>query len=326
MPQPADSVFSTPDSAHSAPFRFVDAHQHFWDPQRNYHPWLRDEPPIPFRYGDYSRLKRRYLPDDYRADAARAGVAVAGSVYVETEWDPSDPIGETRYAAELQRQYGLPTVVVAQAWLDRDDCAEVLEQQSGFELVRSIRHKPRANHSPADATPGGMTDTAWRDGFARLARLGLRFDLQTPWWHLHEAAALADRFPSTRIVLNHTGLPADRSAAGLAGWGRAMQRLAACDNVVVKLSGLGQADPPGPRWQLAANREPVLRAIEWFGVERCLIASNFPVDGLCTDFATLLDGFRAIVAGFSAAEQRRLFEHNAVAVYAMALPGAGAPS
>jgi hypothetical protein len=46
-------------------------------------------------------------------------------------------------------------VAVAQAWLDRDDAAAVLEQQAAFPFVRSIRHKPRANRSPADAAPGG---------------------------------------------------------------------------------------------------------------------------------------------------------------------------
>ena len=42
--------------------QIVDAHQHFWDPVANYHPWLRDEPLIPFRYGDYRAIRRRYLP------------------------------------------------------------------------------------------------------------------------------------------------------------------------------------------------------------------------------------------------------------------------
>ena len=40
----------------------VDAHQHFWDPIANDHPWLRPDVVIPFRYGDYSAIKRRYLP------------------------------------------------------------------------------------------------------------------------------------------------------------------------------------------------------------------------------------------------------------------------
>ena len=41
----------------------VDAHQHFWDLKNNYLPWLCDEPPIPFRYGDYSAIRKNYLPD-----------------------------------------------------------------------------------------------------------------------------------------------------------------------------------------------------------------------------------------------------------------------
>jgi predicted TIM-barrel fold metal-dependent hydrolase len=32
----------------------VDAH--FWDPTKNYYPWLNDRPLIPFRYGDYSAI------------------------------------------------------------------------------------------------------------------------------------------------------------------------------------------------------------------------------------------------------------------------------
>ena len=40
---------------------WLDAHHHFWDPARNYHPWLCDEPMIPFRYGDYGAIFR-YTP------------------------------------------------------------------------------------------------------------------------------------------------------------------------------------------------------------------------------------------------------------------------
>jgi predicted TIM-barrel fold metal-dependent hydrolase len=296
----------------------VDAHQHFWDPGRNYYPWLNDEPPIPFRYGDYRPIRRRYLPPDYRADAAP--YRVEASVYVEAEWDPRDPIGEMRYIDALRREHGLPSVAVAQAWLDRADSARVLEQQASFEFVRSVRHKPRANRSPADATPGGMTDSRWREGFASLARHGLRFDLQTPWWHLHEAAALASTFPDTPIIVNHTGLPADRSSEGIAGWKRAMTTLAGCPNVAVKISGLGQ---PGKQWTADANREIVLTVIELFGVRRCMFASNFPVDSLCATFREIFDGFRGIVAGLSADEQRALFRDNAARIYAISIGDAG---
>jgi predicted TIM-barrel fold metal-dependent hydrolase len=288
----------------------VDAHQHFWDPRINYHPWLRDEPPIPFRYGDYRALRRPYLPADYFADAGAH--RVVKTVYLEAEWDPRDPVGEMRYVERLRRETGFPTVAVAAAFLDRGDAAAVLERQAAFPFVRGIRHKPRANPSPGDGTPGGTTDPRWRAGFARLARNGLRFDLQTPWWHLGEAARLAADFPETRIVLDHTGLPADRSAAGIAGWRAAMGRLAQCPNVAVKISGIGV---PGQAWTVAANRDIVLTAIELFGADRCMFASNFPVDGLCASFDAIYSGFRAIAAELSPDEQRKLFHGNALRIY-----------
>ncbi|HKC43100.1 MAG TPA: amidohydrolase family protein [Burkholderiales bacterium] len=296
----------------SADLAIVDAHQHFWDPRVNYHPWLCDEPMIPFRYGDYGAIRRPYLPADYFADAA--GEGVVKTVYVETEWDPRDPVGEMRYIAKLRSETGYPTVAVAQARLDRDDAAQTLEQQAAFPFVRGIRHKPRANGAPNDAAPGGMSDPGWRAGFAALRRHRLRFDLQTPWWHLHEAARLARDFPDTQIVLNHAGLPADRSPAGLDGWKAAMATLADCPNAAVKISGLGV---PGEPWTVAANREIVLTTIELFGVERCMFASNFPVDRLCGSFAVIFGGFRDIARGFAASEQRKLFGDNAARIYEM---------
>ena len=290
----------------------IDAHQHFWDPVANYHPWLRDEPPIAFRYGDYRAIRRRYLPPDYLTDARN--YTITGTVYVETEWDPHDPIGETRYVATLRREFGLPTVSVAQGWLDRADWPAVLEAQAAFPFVRSVRHKPRANPAASDSPPGGMTDPAWRAGFALLSHYGLRFDLQTPWWHLDEAAELARDFDDTQIILNHAGLPSDRSAEGLAGWRSAMARLAELPNVAVKISGIGQPNAP---WSVEANSGIVRTAIELFGTDRCMFASNFPVDGLCASFDTIFSGFREIVRDFSASEQQALFRDNARRIYAM---------
>jgi predicted TIM-barrel fold metal-dependent hydrolase len=296
----------------SAPFPIVDAHQHFWDLGRNRHPWLQDEPMIPFRYGNYAALRKNYLPSDYRRDAG--DYRIEGSVYIEAEWDPADPVAEMEYIGGLRRSEGLPTVAVAHARLNEDGVETILERQTAFSFVRGIRHKPRANASPCGTTPGGMTDAKWRAGYSLLRRFGLRFDLQTPWWHLHEAADLAKAYPDTQIILNHTGLPADRSPAGIAAWRRAMSGVAQCPNVAVKISGIGV---PGAAWTAAANRNIVLTVIDLFGVSRAMFASNFPVDSLCATFGQIFGGFREIVSDFSAADQRTLFCGNAIRIYAM---------
>lgn len=298
--------------------RIIDAHHHFWNVERNYHPWLRDDPPIPFRYGDYSAIRRNYLEADYRRDAQ--AYEVAGSVYVETEWDPTDHEGEMRYVCELRNGPPgvgrLPTVAVAHVRLDDPLARPKLEHQCRFDFVRSIRHKPRANPQ-AGGPPGGMTDATWRAGYALLAELGLRFDLQTPWWHLPEAIDLARAHPATPIIINHSGLPSDRSRAGIDAWKAALQSISRCPNVSIKISGIGV---PGQAWTAEANREIVLWLIESFGVPRCMFASNFPVDSLCASFDAIFGGFEAIVADFSPAEQHALFCANANRIYDMRLP------
>lgn len=295
--------------------KIIDAHQHFWDIERNYLPWLRDRP-VAFRYGNYDALKRNYLPAEYLADAHQ--YEVAGTVFVETEWDPTDPLGEVAWVRSVRETTGLPSVMVAQAWLDRDDVEAVLAAHSRTDFVRAIRHKPKAAPSPDEVVigaPGSMGDPRWRAGYALLAANGLSFDLQTPWWHLAEAAELATAFPDTLLILNHTGLPADRSPAGIAGWREGMRRLAEQPNAAVKISGLGQK---GQSWRVDDNRSIILETIAIFGVERVMFASNFPVDSLVADFGTIFSGFDEITRDFSASERERLFFSNAQRLYRIA--------
>ena len=93
-----------------------------------------------------------------------------------------------------------------------------------------------------------------------------------------------------------------------------MQQLAGYPNVAVKISGIGV---PGQAWTVESNREIVLRTIDLFGAERCMFASNFPVDSLCASFATIFGGFREIVRDFTPGEQRALFAANAERIYSM---------
>lgn len=292
--------------------KIIDAHQHFWNLDENYLPWLADKP-VAFRYGDYAALKRNYLPADYRRDAE--GFEIAGSVFIETEWNPADPLGEVAWTAGVAESEGLPSAMVAQAWLDRSDVEDVLAAHGQHPLVRGIRHKPKAAAGPKDVVPGApgsMGDALWRAGYALLAPNGLSFDLQTPWWHLREAASLARDYPETQIILNHTGLPSDRSPEGLSGWREAMRLLAAEPNVAVKISGIGQRGVP---WTADGNRRVVLDTIEAFGPERCMFASNFPVDSLVGSFETIFGGFLEITESLSPAEREALFCGNAMRYY-----------
>jgi predicted TIM-barrel fold metal-dependent hydrolase len=95
-----------------------------------------------------------------------------------------------------------------------------------------------------------------------------------------------------------------------------MAALAAAPNVAVKISGLGI---PGRPWTAESNREVVLGAIDLFGVDRAMFASNYPVDGLVATFDAIYAGFKAITRDFSDADRRKLFHDNAVRLYRLDL-------
>ncbi len=299
------------DDASAMPI--VDAHQHFWDIEKNYYPWLCDSVPIPFRYGDYSALRRNYLPPDYRRDSA--GFNIVRTIHMEAEWDRANPVAETRWLEAVNREFGLPSACIGHAEPDRSDIEEVLAGHAKSPMMRGIRHKPKAASNPREAkrgAAGSMDDPNWRKGYALLERFGLSYDLQTPWWHLDAAASLAADFPRIRIVINHTGLPVDRGREGLAAWRRALAAVAAQPNTAIKISGLGRAGLP---WEIEANGPVIRDAIAIFGTDRCMFASNYPVDRLAGTFDAIYRGFLASVADLAAADQRKLFHDNAVHIY-----------
>ena len=291
--------------------KIVDAHHHFWDPAANYHPWLRDEPTVPFRYGDYSSIRGRFMLEEY--DEASSGWDIVASVTMEGEWDPSDPTGEAVWMQQIQDKFGRPAAHVAQVWLDRRDLRDVLKLYDTLPIVRSVRHKPRSNAAPGGEA-GGMADQAFLDGFRRIAEHGLVFDLQTPWWHLHEAVEMAALSPETIIVLNHSGLPSDRSKEGLEGWRTAMSEFAELPQTYVKISGIGLPSKP---WSIEDNREIIRHCIDIFGPDRSMFASNFPVDRLCGTFDTIYSGFVELSRGDPEDHREALFRKTAERVYGL---------
>jgi predicted TIM-barrel fold metal-dependent hydrolase len=291
----------------------IDAHHHLWDLSQRKHPNLLDGPRHDFFMGDNSAIRRDYLPDDYRRDAA--GHNVLATVHCEAEWDRSDQLGETRWVTRMHEQHGVPSAIVAHAWFDTSNAKEVIAAQASFPLVRGIRSKPVTAASPDAMAPGAsgtMQDDKWLRGFALLEKYHLSWDLRVPFWHLEEAAAVARDFPKTAIILNHTGFPWDRSEEGLAAWRRGMEVLAREPNVHVKVSEFGLRDRP---WDYDENRRVVRDAIAIFGIERSVFASNFPVAGLRIGYGELVAAMSRMLADLSAEDRDRFFWKNAAAFY-----------
>ncbi|MFZ4806550.1 MAG: amidohydrolase family protein [Hyphomicrobiaceae bacterium] len=295
----------------------VDAHHHLWDLERDLtYPWMTNAEHA--YMGDNSSLRRTYLPDEYRRDTALHNVIA--TVHIEAECDRSRQVDETRWLTGIAAAHGMPNAIVAHVWVDTPDSEEILIRQKAFPLVRGIRTKPIISKGPGDSVrgePRSLQDPKWRNGLSLLEKHDLSWDLRVPWWHLEEAAEVVREHPGLRIVLNHTGYPLDRSPEALAVWRRGMAALAASPNVHCKISGLTVLGAP---WTLAANKPIIREAISIFGVDRCMFASNFPVDGLKGSWDYLYSCFKKAVADLPLADRRRLFADNALAFYRITRP------
>lgn len=296
------------------PIPVADSHHHLWDlgsPIR--YPWLQEPGDGEGFTGDTSPIRRDYLIGDFLADCA--GSAVVRSVHVQAECDPRDAVAETRWVQGIADEVGFPHGIVAFVALAQDDAASVLEAHCRYPNMRGVRQLLNWDARPGRSqTDRGdyMTDPAWRRGFALLGTLGISFDLHVYPWQMQDAAALARAFPETSLVLDHTGLPADRDEAGREAWRLGMRALAGCPNVTVKISGLGMFDHS---WTAESVGPFIDETIETFGVDRCMFGSNFPVDRLYSDYATLVSNFREAISGYSENEQRLLLHDNTVRVY-----------
>jgi L-fuconolactonase len=240
-----------------------------WLAQRDEDPTVLDPglPIIDAHHHLMDRPGKRYTATDYLNDA-KTGHNIVGTVFVEctqSYWsdgpEAMKPVGEIAWARSVQEmhaqestgRYGLCAAIVGMADLRLGGVERVLEAQieAGGGRFRGIRN--RAQLEPAAGVwqqrPGieGMVlQAAFRQGFAKLAPLGLSYDALQFYIQLPELVDLAETFPDTTIIANHFGgVFATGSYEGsldecFLTWRNRVRQLARCPNVIMKLGGLGK--------------------------------------------------------------------------------------
>lgn len=291
---------------------FIDAHVHLWDLARIRYAWLSppfsDEGPN----GNVAAIASTYLLDDYLREAAEWNVV--GMVHVEAGASPAQALAETDWLQAFADERGMPNAIVAFAALDDPDVEAQLAAHAARRNVRGVRHivnwhaNPRRTYVPRDITQ----DESWQRGFGLLAKYGLSFDLQAYPGQFPALAGLVERRPETPVIVNHAGMGVD----GEQDWRAGMQALAALPNVAVKLSGMGFIWRP---LQPAAIRDRVRAAIDLFGTDRAMVASDFPTDRLFASFDRTMELLANAIADFAEPERRALFAGNANRIYRLGL-------
>jgi predicted TIM-barrel fold metal-dependent hydrolase len=286
-----------------AELAFVDTHFHLHDMK---HPtlrygWLEPEAVHGF-LPDTDPLKaQRYRIKDYLAEIRFANVPKA--VHVQAAVNTPDPVDETRWLQAFADESGYPQGIVAECHLARSDAGAVLDRHLEFANVRGIRNFGEGNY---------LVDPAWRRGFAELESRNLVYCLDTRVERADDLLDLARTFPGVLICVDHCAIPMARDSASFKAWQRAMETMAKAPNVVMKISGLGMADP---LWTVGSIRPYVLDSIEAFGVDNVVFGTNWPVDRMFSSYPDVVNAYAEIISGFPLAEQVKMFSGNAERIF-----------
>ena len=296
--------------------KIVDAHHHLWDLNNadTKYSWLMVTEGEAF-FGDYAAIRKSYLIEDYLEDAKNQNIIK--SVHVQAEHDDDKPVNETAWLQNLADTHSskLPNAIVAFADFSKNNVSEILDAHQEYKNTRGIRQilsynkdEPKYSH----ATEDFMKNSSWVENFKHIRNRNLSFDIQIYKHQMEDAVNLANKYNDVLFILNHTGEPCYQSKEYIENWEQNMTKLAKCENVVAKISGLGMFDP---NWTIDSTRIFVEKTIQTFGIERCMFASNFPVDKIFNSFDTYWGSFKEITKNYSENDKKLLFSSNAVKYY-----------
>jgi L-fuconolactonase len=349
-----------PEPALEPELPIVDPHHHLWlETAADTAARVQQGDANPFNH--VRREIARYLFEELHEDLTEGHNVVAtvyaecGSMYREDAADPMRPdamrvVGEVEFANGVAAMYASGRFGALRACAGIVGYAElmlggavrpVLEAQvaAGGGRFKGIRnHLTHDPHVPmfAHGNPALMADATFREGFAVLGDMGLTYDAWLLEPQIPQLVKLARAFPGQPIVLDHSGAPlgvghyAGRGEEVFARWKANIAELATCDNVTMKLGGLGmpingfpsfRQSPPATSEQLAREWRPWFEtAIEAFGAHRCMFESNYPTDGGSGSYSTLWNAFKRVCEGASPDEKADLFAGTAARFYGLALP------
>jgi predicted TIM-barrel fold metal-dependent hydrolase len=280
-----------------------------------------------------------YIAKDYAQDmdTLPAPLKRVSGVHVETVVGqmeggfPLDTVEETTWVckqlAPTESQY--PFAIVGHVHLAKDIAysndllQQHIEASNGrFRGVRMIlNHHPQ---NPALTWPqvehgNFLLNPIFAESIALLGQKSLSFDLQCNPHQIQDAVKVFQKHPETRIIVNHLGLlpdGADETTEQL--WHEGMKSLSDLPNVYMKLSMLFFAQHG---YHQDTNKENKIKnmvreVIDLFGTNRCMFASNYPVDKLQgVNINILYSLFLKWTEDFSHTERTALFHDTAVHAY-----------
>jgi L-fuconolactonase len=271
----------------------VDSHQHFWQVGRFEYPWMT--PAV-------DRLCHDYLPATLEPVLRRNNVGHTMLVQA------SNSIEETRWLLQLAEENQFIAGVVGWVDLQSDNLVSQLDEFAAHPKFKGVRHLVESE--PAD---NWLAQPRVIHGLRELASCGLSYDLLVHTRHLKYAKTAVAECPDLQFVIDHLAKP-PIGRAEIAEWASELKRVSTAANVWCKLSGL-VTEASWTDWRVEDFIPYVDKALEYFGPQRMMFGSDWPVCGLAASYEQVLEVANTLLADLSEAERELIFSRNASQFY-----------
>ncbi len=252
-----------------------------------------------------------------------ADAGVVASVFVEANAGASGA-SEIDWVDTVGGDGSLPAASIGYADLRQPDVGRLLSSFQRSGRMRGIRMSLAWDSRPRWRfvdSPDVMLTSDFQRGLAELTRRELVFDTLVVPGQLEQLAALARANPDQQFVANHLGTPLRDTPDDIVQWTQGMRECAKCANISIKVSGLWVLDR---NWLPERIAGPVRMVIDLFGPDRCMWATNYPVEKLMCLVADQIRNLDAVLDDLSEDDKDLIYRRTASRVYRIALPGEAA--
>jgi L-fuconolactonase len=273
----------------------VDSHQHYWKPERGDYGFLTPEAGI---------LYRDYLPEHLHPHLANSDIRK--TIVVQA----APTLEETRYLLSLAEND--PSIAGVVGWLDFEspNFEEELARFMDNPLFVGVR--PMLQEHP----PEYLRKPIVRRNIGIVADSGIVFDWLVYPRHLTAVYETMQEFPHLKGVIDHLAKPDIRNS-GLEPWKQQIARLSAFPLLSCKIKGLvTEAEPD--------NLVPptfipyVSHVLEYFGEDRVMFGSDWPVCLLAASYKDVMDIMEAVIPDqWTEVQRNKFFGGNAIRWYGL---------
>ncbi len=272
----------------------LDAHQHFWNYDKNRHGWISD---------DMNVIRRNFSPGDLipLLDEAK----IEGCVAVQAD----ETLRETEYLLDLAAQYPQLKAVVGWADLAGDRLDETLDRFSDQAKLKGYREVLQSKD------PEYMLRKDFIRGMKKLGKRGYTYDILIFPTHFEAALKLVKACPGQRFVIDHLAKPYIQQGEWKE-WKKKMLLLAEHEMVCCKLSGLiTEAD--WKNWKPEDLRPFLDIALELFRPDRLMYGSDWPVCLVAGQYEQVVEVIEQFTASLTTGEAEAIMGNTAADFYSI---------